>query len=139
MGVQSGSRAVLGFVLCLVCLAGCGETAEQRSARDTVDRFYAALKAHARRRRAASCRHRSRRRSCASPGWSGNRAFPGSRSSRPRWEQRASELLRLTPRSQRSRSAVTRRKQYISAGTTAATALRRMEGRWQITGSPDIH
>jgi hypothetical protein len=38
--------ALIGVLLVCLGLAGCGETASQREVRDTVTRFYAALKAH---------------------------------------------------------------------------------------------
>ena len=42
------NRVCLGLVLlaCLPTLAACGENSEQRAVRDTVNRFYAALKRH---------------------------------------------------------------------------------------------
>ena len=139
--MQCAPRATLGLFLCLMCLAGCGETGDQRSARDSVDRFYAALKAHdaetACRLVSPAVANAILRESgvVGKPCVSGLETIFGrvGSSQRPNYFASPPKVAAVTVSGDRANAIISR------GYNRRHVLLRRVEGGWQITGSPDIH
>ena len=133
-------RATAVLLACIATLSACGESSDQRAARDTVDQFYEALKQHDAR---AACEVISPAVAdgfLRSSGETGKACVPGlqdlfrqvSRSANP-------ELFDAKPHVEAALVRGNRAQVVITNGYQRRHVdLARTGGRWKITGSPDI-
>jgi hypothetical protein len=133
-------RATAVLLACTAVLAACGENSDQRAARDTVSRFYQALKVHD---AGTACELMSPPVAAAflrSSGEAGKACVPGlrdlfrqvSRSANPELFDAKPHVEAALVRGNRAQVVITNGYQRRHVDLT------RTGGRWQITGSPDI-
>ena len=133
-------RATAVLLACIAMLSACGENSDQRAARDTVSRFYEALKQHDAR---AACEAMSPAVAdgfLRSSGEGGKACVAGlqdvfrkvSRSANPHLFESPPHVEAALVHGNHAQVVITNGYQRRHVD------LARAGGRWQITGSPDI-
>ena len=128
------------LLACAAVLAACGENSEQRAARDTVNRFYTALKMHDARTACGLISPAVAEGLLRSSGERGKPCVPGLKTVFRKVSHSPNPgLFDATPHVASATVTGNRAIVVISGGYQRRHLdLTRAGGRWRITGSPDI-